>query len=164
MANILFLDLDGTVRRTKTGATFINDPYDQELIPGVKEAIARHQDWVVVGISNQGGVGSGFKTFKNCLEEQTRTMELLPQIQNINFCTGMNGTGGFRCYPNGGVVILPSSKNYRKPSPDMILQFLEDFAEKNNTYLMVGDRPEDQECAKNAGIDFMWAETWRLGA
>jgi len=38
---ILFLDLDGTVRRTKSGAIFINDPYDQELIPGTKEAIAR---------------------------------------------------------------------------------------------------------------------------
>jgi histidinol phosphatase-like enzyme len=24
---ILFLDLDGTVRKTKSGATFINDPY-----------------------------------------------------------------------------------------------------------------------------------------
>lgn len=40
MTKILFLDLDGTVRRTKSGATFINDPLDQELIPGVEEAIA----------------------------------------------------------------------------------------------------------------------------
>ena len=29
MTKILFLDLDGTVRRTKTGAKFIRDPYDQ---------------------------------------------------------------------------------------------------------------------------------------
>jgi len=27
--------------------------------------------------------------------------------------------------------------------------------------LFVGDRTEDQECAANAGIDFMWAQEWR---
>lgn len=26
---------------------------------------------------------------------------------------------------------------------------------------MVGDRPEDQECAEKAGIAFMWAHEWR---
>jgi phosphoglycolate phosphatase-like HAD superfamily hydrolase len=27
--------------------------------------------------------------------------------------------------------------------------------------LMVGDRPEDEQCAKNANIPFMWAHDWR---
>ncbi|WP_196517672.1 hypothetical protein [Nostoc sp. WHI] len=40
MKKILFLHLDGTVRRTKSGATFINTPKDQEIIPGVQDAIA----------------------------------------------------------------------------------------------------------------------------
>lgn len=74
MSKILFLDLDGTVRKSKSGATFINDPYDQELIPGVEEAIA-----------------------------------------------------------------------------------------PGNEYMMVGDRPEDQECAANANVPFMWAEDWKNG-
>jgi len=68
MTKILFLDLDGTVRRTKSGATFINDPYDQDMA----------------------------------------------------------------LYPN-------------------------------YEYLIVGDRPEDQQCAANANIPFMWAEEWRNG-
>lgn len=38
--NALFLDLDNTVRQTKSGKQFINDPTDQKLILGVKEAIA----------------------------------------------------------------------------------------------------------------------------
>ena len=79
---ILFLDLDGTVRRTKSGATFINDPYDQELIPGVEEAIARYHNWLIIGITNQD---------------------------------------------------------------------------------MVSDRPEDEQCAKNANVPFMWAEDWKNG-
>ncbi|NDJ25953.1 hypothetical protein GS682_31100 [Nostoc sp. B(2019)] len=40
MTKILFLDLDGTIRRTKSGTTFINKPENQEIIPGVQEAIA----------------------------------------------------------------------------------------------------------------------------
>lgn len=27
--------------------------------------------------------------------------------------------------------------------------------------LMVGDRPEDEQCAKGAGLDFQWAKDWR---
>jgi D-glycero-D-manno-heptose 1,7-bisphosphate phosphatase len=45
---ILFLDLDGTVRKTKSGATFINDPYDQELIVGVEGAIALYNDYKII--------------------------------------------------------------------------------------------------------------------
>jgi hypothetical protein len=30
--------------------------------------------------------------------------------------------------------------------------------------LMVGDRPEDQECARLAGLDFQWAADWRSQA
>ncbi len=42
VVKILFLDLDGTVRETKSGNTFINNPCDQKLISGVEEAIAHH--------------------------------------------------------------------------------------------------------------------------
>ena len=27
--------------------------------------------------------------------------------------------------------------------------------------LYVGDRPEDEQAAKAAGVDFMWADEWR---
>ena len=27
--------------------------------------------------------------------------------------------------------------------------------------LFVGDRPEDEQCATNAGISFLWAHEWR---
>ncbi|WP_414755593.1 hypothetical protein [Anabaena sp. CCY 9910] len=37
---LLILDLDGTVRRPKSGAKFINTPLDQEIIPEAAKAIA----------------------------------------------------------------------------------------------------------------------------
>jgi D-glycero-D-manno-heptose 1,7-bisphosphate phosphatase len=55
---ILFLDLDGTIRETKSGAKFINDPYDQKAIDGANTACDQYhkKGWNLIGITNQGGV------------------------------------------------------------------------------------------------------------
>ena len=37
---VLFLDLDGTVRLSTSGGIFIEQPENQKIIDGVKEAIA----------------------------------------------------------------------------------------------------------------------------
>lgn len=164
MSKILFLDLDGTVRQAKSGATFINDPYDQELIPGVVEAIAKYSTWTVVGVTNQAGVEAHKKTLDDCIKEQMYTMQLLPQIQCINLCTTFNGSDGYRCYSYGDVINLPSGRNYRKPSAGMLMQFIEDYHSLPlEEILMVGDRAEDEQCARNAEINFIWAEDWRNG-
>lgn len=42
MSKILFLDLDGTIREPASGEKFINDPHDQRIIEGVREAIAHY--------------------------------------------------------------------------------------------------------------------------
>ncbi|YAF99498.1 MAG: hypothetical protein AB3A66_29745 (plasmid) [Nodularia sp. CChRGM 3473] len=69
MTKILFLDLDGTVRRTKSGKTFINTPLDQEIIPGVTEAISHYSDHYLIGITNQGGVAAGKKSLEDAIAE-----------------------------------------------------------------------------------------------
>lgn len=160
MTKILFLDLDGTVRRTKSGATFINDPYDQELIPGVEDLIARHQGWVIVGVTNQGGVAAGFKPLGDCIAEQSRTLELLPSIERIYFCPHSQ-----ECWlvtrEDVDKLVDPKPRNYRKPETGMIDIALLYLRKPPTEMLMVGDRSEDEQCAKNAGIPFMWAEDWR---
>ena len=167
MTKILFLDLDGTVRRAKSGAKFIRNPYDQELIPGVKEAIARHHNWLIIGVTNQGGVKAGFKTFDSCLQEQKNTLSLIPAMVKIFFCTD-DGEGFYRLSKYGRAYDEPLFSdrhgdfgNFRKPNPGMV-NFGKAFY-PNTEYMMVGDRPEDQNCAKNANIPFMWAEDWRNG-
>lgn len=47
---LLILDLDNTVRRPKSGAKFISDPLDQEIIPEAGSAIAHYksQGWLIV--------------------------------------------------------------------------------------------------------------------
>lgn len=165
MSKILFLDLDGTVRKTKSGATFINDPYDQELIPGVEKAIARYHDYRIIGVTNQGGVKSGFKSLESCFQEQKITLDLIPEMAAIFFCTD-DGSTFYRLSKFArecGKEPLLSNRsddygNFRKPNPGMI-----NFGKTLYTdceYLMVGDRIEDQQCAQNANIPFIWAEDW----
>ena len=49
---VLFLDLDGTVRRPIGSNRFIKDPLDQKLIEGVDKAIAHYDGWHVIGVTN----------------------------------------------------------------------------------------------------------------
>lgn len=52
--------------------------------------------------------------------------------------------------------------NWHKPSPGMLKQALDDVALPPGYALMVGDRDEDRLAARDAGVDFMWAEEfWR---
>ncbi len=58
----------------------------------------------------------------------------------------------------------------RKPLPGLIIdavsQLAEYYGERYPPYmaLMVGDRPEDEECARLAGVEFQWAYDWRAKA
>ncbi|MFM6573132.1 MAG: HAD-IA family hydrolase [Microcystis panniformis] len=49
---------------------------------------------------------------------------------------------------------------FRKPNCGMISAALKSF--KPSKALMVGDRLEDEEAAKNAGIHFLSADIWRF--
>ena len=42
--------------------------------------------------------------------------------------------------------------------------FQESVLGKPSDVLMVGDRPEDEQAAQNAGVKFMWSDSWRNGA
>ncbi len=54
---------------------------------------------------------------------------------------------------------------FRKPGHGMIGLALFDFFKGgmsvDSQYLMVGDSPEDEQCAAAAKIDFLWADQWR---
>ena len=165
MTKILFLDLDGTVRRTISGQTFINDPNDQELIPGVADTLNNYLSWVVAGVTNQAGVAVKKKTLESCIEEQKITLLQVPQMHSISFCIDFEGNQAYRLYRDGTLKQLPYGRNYRKPAPGMLSQFIEDFIcpVMLDDLLMVGDRIEDKQCAIASGIDFIWAEEWRNG-
>lgn len=172
MVKVLFLDLDGTVRQTKSGRKFINEPEDQELINGAFEGIFYYyqRDWKIIGVTNQGGVGRGYKSIKSCIEEQQLTLKLTKYLQCIYFCPDYAGLelwrvdevrknqyrefnhlqfGSFR-KPGAGMINFALGQNFGNSRPEKIE--------------MVGDRPEDEQCAKAANIEFRWADEWREAA
>lgn len=167
MVKVLALDLDGTVRETISGESFISQPNDQKLIDRAEPAIARFPDWKVVGITNQGGVKLGFKSFKDCVAEQQRTMELIPRMSLLVFCTNDGESCHHLCRtPTGRITSAVEQKatnytgNFRKPNPGM-LRFAWDYYNGVENFLYVGDRTEDRDAAKAADVAFIWAQDWR---
>lgn len=150
----LCLDLDGTVRRSATGQTFIKNFKDIELMPNIEKIIWKYKQmgWLVIAISNQAGVAHGFKLPMEIESEMDTTKKLF----NRNPFDLMKW-----CYHDDKGKIEPYNHRslFRKPNIGMLAECENDVWEHGiiidwDNSLFVGDRPEDEQCAKNAGIPF----------
>jgi len=162
----LLLDLDGTIRRPTSGK-FIEDPNDQEPIEGsIKTMKIYHREgWIMIGITNQGGVAAGHKSLKSAINEQRKTLEIFPLLSYIYFCPDFEGNLCYGVSRENIDLIHEIRKEFlgqfRKPNCGMIFAALKSFKNLSKA-LMVGDRSEDEEAAKNAGIHFLSADIWRF--
>jgi D-glycero-D-manno-heptose 1,7-bisphosphate phosphatase len=167
---VLVLDLDDTVRRSKNGNKFIEGAADVELFPDVAPVLWRYREngWLILGATNQDGVAFGFKTWDAEQEEITATLAAFspePPYQ----ATNPNGLQHpFHCvkscyhHEGGKVVPFCFRSLFRKPNIGMLAEFEKEAYDEGficdwDNSLFVGDRPEDEGCAKNAGIPFAWA-------
>lgn len=150
----LCLDFDGTVRRSKSGATFIKNSHDIELMPNMENLIWKYRNagWLIFGISNQAGVAHGFKLPMEIEAEMEATLKLfeINPFHSLRYCFH-DGKGNTHPY------------NYRSlgRKPDIGMLYEMEVESYQHGYivdwdnsLFVGDRPEDEECAKRAGIAF----------
>jgi D-glycero-D-manno-heptose 1,7-bisphosphate phosphatase len=165
MSKIIFFDLDGTLRETASGKTFINEATDQKAIEGTQKALAYYQEkgFICIGITNQGGVAAGHKSIESVIKEQRITLEFFPELSEIFFCPNY---GGESCWQvsRGNVPLefkAPQPEGYidvscRKPGHGMLLIAARPLAELEDCW-MIGDRPEDEACAAAAGVKFVWA-------
>ncbi len=170
MSKILFVDCDGTIREPKSGAKFISSPDDQQIIKGANDAIAHWfgEGYTVIGITNQAGVAAGHKSLEDTITEQRYTLNLFPLLSEIYFCPDYEGLICWRVTREGEFNITNDEPNqekykFRKPGYGMILAASNLFGGNLAECWMVGDSPEDQGAAVNAGIRFIWAGDWRLG-
>lgn len=154
VAPALCLDFDGAVRRTKSGKSFIESPDDIELMPGIEEIIWKYRKagWLILGVSNQGGVAHGFKTKEDVNKEFDVTFSLFEE-NPFHLVKAALSDGAGSVYPYNYRSLL------RKPDIGMLVSMEEyllrsGFIVDWDNSLFVGDRPEDEECAKRAGISF----------
>lgn len=161
---VLYLDLDGTVRQGKDElGRFVNGPEDVVIFPEALEMMRRwkHAGGRIIAVSNQGGVALGIVPYAKVAaamrETYVRTERLFDKIAFCVHHPQAQNPEMTRCW-------------CRKPSPGLIIESALEVARQYGEYyppymgLMVGDRPEDEECARLAGLDFQWASDWRKQA
>lgn len=173
---MLFVDIDGTLTETISGHPFKQHPQDVKIIEGADKAVAHFAKlgWHIVGISNQGGcaainpeTGKPRKTIEATIAEMQFTLGLLPQLTAIYFCPDFEGNDCWRVSPLDAYEISDRETQligeFRKPNAGMLKLaklFVED-SEDVEEMMMIGDRPEDEQAAVNAGINFCPANVWR---
>lgn len=152
---ILFCSIKGTL----TEATSSNI----KILQGANKALEHYQKdgWKIIGINSEvAEIGH----LEEMIAEMTNTLELFPQMQCIYICPD----------PEGKVLLLVSRNHclqvgepsaykghFKKPQPGMILHAIAvNDGEKEKSWY-IGDRPEDEAAATNAGINFMAADIWR---
>jgi D-glycero-D-manno-heptose 1,7-bisphosphate phosphatase len=147
---LYIFDADGTLRRTTVaGLPCPNEPGQWELIPGVRERLAR-VDWSPAsarfGIAtNQGGIGLGYLTYEMA---HALLVEMVRQAFGVE-------------PPTGSIEICPHAPQEgcpcRKPRPGMLLKLMHRFRARRDETLFVGDMDRDEEAARRAGVRFLWA-------
>lgn len=150
MKRLYIFDKDGTICQSKSGQKFINSVQDQELIPGVREKINQIKSTgaKIAIASNQGGVAFGFMTYNEAGEIMNDAANLI-DADCFVFCPA---------HPDGTVPGYRYNSENRKPEPGMIFNCMIHFDIKDLAdVIFIGDRPEDEEAAMRAGVDFMWA-------
>lgn len=146
----LFLDLDGTVRRTKSGKPAPNKPEDQELLPGRVETLKdfKKQGYKIIAVTNQAGVALGHLSHddvKACLADLDHKLGYV--FDDMLYCASHPKSGDER----------------RKPRPGIIHEAAKKHKIDLSQSIMVGDLESDREAAKNAGVAFEWAHNFFNG-
>jgi len=139
----LLLDVDGTLRKTRSGAIYPTHPDDVELLPGRREALAR---WVEEGyrlffVSNQSGIASGKLSHDMAQAAFLRTAELLQlPVTEIAYCPHPAFPIGCYC---------------RKPMPGLGVYLMQRHRLAREHLVMVGDMASDAEFAANLGARYL---------
>jgi histidinol-phosphate phosphatase family protein len=148
----VIFDVDGTLVTTKSGATFRKTADDWQWLPGRLETLkALHEQGTQIALaSNQGGVAFGYMRRKDIINELFKTA--LEVGNNVYVAV---------CFTHPKATIEEfrvEDDTRREPGSGMLLECQEYFLIGPIHTLMVGDRPEDEQAAQNAGVAFMWAE------
>lgn len=158
---VLFVDLDGTIRKgfDELGR-FVNVAADVELFPGVAAKLKAYADhgWRIVGVTNQGGIALGHLTLADAraavVETQRQAGGVFDRIFMCQHHPQAHDPERSNCFcrkPKMGMLVMAQT--------DMSAQHFERYPP--HRMLMVGDRSEDEQCARSAGVAFKWAKDWR---
>jgi HAD superfamily hydrolase (TIGR01662 family) len=142
----LLLDVDGTLRKTKSGEIFPRDANDVEILPGRREQLQRFIDegYKLFLVSNQSGVASGTLSKDAADAAFARTIELLDlPVAEVMYCPHPAFPVGCFC---------------RKPLPGLGISLIQRHGLAREHLIMVGDMDSDRDFAKAIGARYFDAE------
>lgn len=161
---LIIFDLDGTLADRDSG----------ELLPGVAEWFAANKDRYRFALAtNQGAIGLRYWMERDGFGEpskypdETKIMARIEQVIaslgarcKVYVCFAYQSvrSGKWSPLPPGLEDRVEWMAAYRKPAPGMLIQAMRDAAVDPGQALFVGNGPEDEGAAINAGIGFMQAD------
>ncbi|MCB8995450.1 MAG: HAD family hydrolase [Bacteroidales bacterium] len=143
MNKAIFLDRDGVII-SDDGLYYITNPYDIKINPGITELLSwlQSEGYLLIVISNQGGIARGIYTFSDTERVHSRLLDLLKdhriKLDEIYYCPH---------HPEIEKCIC------RKPDTVLIEKAISRFNIDAGKSFFIGDRETDMEAAKNAGIE-----------
>ncbi len=142
----VFLDRDGTIIDNQGD---LGDPMGVTIISGVAEAITSIADagWLIIVVTNQAGVARGVFTEEDIKKVHEHIDTLVGPIERYYYCCH---------HPDGVVEELRTVHPWRKPSPGMLLQAIEDFDIDARASWMIGDTARDIQAGQSAGCKTIW--------
>lgn len=142
----VFLDRDGTII---TNQGDLGDPDGVHIIDGAAQAVSSlaNAGWLLVVVTNQAGVARGVFTEEDIQLVHNRIDSFIPSIERYYYCCH---------HPEGVIQEWTQSHPWRKPSPGMLMQAIEDFDIDVEASWMIGDTARDIQAGQAAGCKTIW--------
>ena len=138
----LLLDVDGTIRTTKSGEIYPRCADDVELLPNRRETLLKwiEQGYSLFFVSNQSGIASGKLTQADAQSAFQRTADLL-ELPIVEMCHCPHPAFPIGCF-------------CRKPLPGMGVYLIRKYKISLEHLVMVGDMDSDAEFARGIGATY----------
>lgn len=156
---LIICDLDGTLI-----SSYMDTPGKRynawEVLPGRVEKLAALRAWgdTVAIATNQGGVGLGYVTESQARRKIAAAVAALalPAETPVAVCFAHPRAKAYR-------YRKPSEVARRKPGGAMLRELMDLVGERGRV-AYVGDRPEDRQAARDAGVAFHRADDFFASA
>lgn len=141
----IFLDYDGTIRQTRSGAKWPTNHDDIEILPNVGKVLDRwlKQGYRLLGVSNQSAIANRSLTDQQARSCFEATNALLKMQIEYAYCP--HNPAPISCY-------------CRKPMPGLAVGFFVKYKLDPQQCIMVGDQTSDKTFADRACMQFAWAK------
>ncbi|GGH57290.1 histidinol-phosphate phosphatase family protein [Filimonas zeae] len=145
MNKAVFIDKDGTLVKN---VPYNIDPARMMVEPGAVEALTllQQNDYLIVVVSNQGGIAKGYFTEKDLMKANSHLAGMLAEegvfVDAFYYCPH---------HPDGIIADYATKCSCRKPAPGMLLRAAQELQIDLSESWMIGDILDDVEAGHRAG-------------